>query len=82
MIEPIEHDETLDEQYSGVWSHHGDGPAPSAAAFLANHPDASFAECRGGLSRPLFGVQEEDKRISDVAVRIVDSAEIELQRRE
>ena len=41
MIKPIERAETLDEQYSDIWSRHGDGPAPSPAEFLANYPDAS-----------------------------------------
>jgi serine/threonine protein kinase len=46
MIEPIEHDATLDEQYSDIWSRQGDGPAPSASAadFLAGRPGASAAE--------------------------------------
>ncbi len=44
MIEPIEPDEPLDEQYSGVWTHPTDGPASSVAAFLVNHPGASAAE--------------------------------------
>jgi serine/threonine protein kinase len=36
--------ETLDEQYSTIWSEHDDGPEPSAVDFLADHPDASPSE--------------------------------------
>src|SRR4051812_41273903 len=49
MIKPIERDETLDEQYSDIWSRHGDGPAPSPAEFLANYPDATPDERQGVL---------------------------------
>jgi serine/threonine protein kinase len=45
MIRRNQGDETLDEQYSTIWSRHGDGPEPSAADFLAEHPDASISEC-------------------------------------
>jgi serine/threonine protein kinase len=50
MSEPIKPDTSLDETYSSAWSDHGkcvgtdhDSP-PSAALFLASHPDASPAE--------------------------------------
>jgi hypothetical protein len=38
MIRLNQGDETLDELYSTAWSHHDDGPVPSAADFLAKHP--------------------------------------------
>ncbi len=44
MTRPDRGDETLDELYSSAWSRHGDGPEPSAADFLADHPDASPSE--------------------------------------
>lgn len=44
MTRPTDRDEALDEQYSGVWSRHGEDSSPSAADFLANHPDASPSE--------------------------------------
>jgi serine/threonine protein kinase len=44
MSRTFEDDQNLDEQYSDVWSTHGDGPAPSAAEFLAKHPNASPVE--------------------------------------
>jgi hypothetical protein len=37
-------DGTLDQLYGAAWSRHDDGPEPSAADFLAEHPDASPAE--------------------------------------
>jgi serine/threonine protein kinase/WD40 repeat protein len=44
MSSPRREDERLDEEFSDAWSHHGTGAPPSAADFLANHPDASPAE--------------------------------------
>ncbi len=43
MIDPMERDDTLDEQYSDLWSDCGEKP-PSAAEFLANYPEASPAD--------------------------------------
>ncbi len=34
----------LEEQYSAIWSQHGDAPEPSTADFLADRPDASASE--------------------------------------
>jgi hypothetical protein len=44
MIRIDRDDETLDEQYSTLWSGHDDGSEPSVADFLAAHPDASPSE--------------------------------------
>jgi serine/threonine protein kinase/formylglycine-generating enzyme required for sulfatase activity len=44
MIRIDRGDETLDQEYSTLWSGHGDGPEPSVFDFLAHHPDASPSE--------------------------------------
>src|SRR5262245_31139227 len=36
--------ETLDQEYSTLWSGRDDGPEPSVVDFLAHHPDASASE--------------------------------------
>ena len=77
MIRPNRGDETLDEQYSTIWSEHGDGPEPSAADFLAEHPDASISECldvlltdqllqwRCGRSKPVADYLAEHPSLAD-----------------
>jgi WD40 repeat protein/serine/threonine protein kinase len=44
MIRIDRGDETLDQEYSTLWSGHDDGPEPSVVDFLAHHPDASSSE--------------------------------------
>jgi serine/threonine protein kinase len=44
MIREERDGETLEEFYSSAWTRYGDGVEPSAADFLADHPDASASE--------------------------------------